>query len=515
MRFPNPMTAAGCLRDALCALSRRWRDALADPARANGALLVTLAVYVLVWTVYGAIAKGTQGLHFDMVEVIAWSRDLSFGYLKHPPLAAAVVWAWFAVFPVAEWSYYLLAMTMPALALWIMWHLSADYLDADKRIAGLALMMLVPFFNFHALKFNVNTVLMPLWAVTTFWFLRSFTTRGKVYAALAGLAAAAAMLGKYWSVLLLAGLIVAALSDRRRAAYFRSPAPWITIAAGLIVIAPHIGWLLEHDFAPFTYAMSVHGDKAFGNTLTAALGYLGGSLGYIALPLLVVLVATRGDRATLADMAWPADAGRRLAAAAFWAPFLLPAFAALATGTEITSLWSMSAWTLLPVLLLSSPRIVLRPADSQRLLLMAAALPLVALIISPAIAIMNRRDGAPPPAAQSHLLAIEVERIWHETTPLPLRFVGGDGDILLGVVAYAADRPRALMAGLAEPSETQLRQAGMVLLCFTGDQACLDGAKRSAGAAPSRTIQTSISQKSWGKALPARSYTMMVVPPRP
>ena len=46
--------------------------------------------------------------------------------------------------------------------------------------------MLVPFFNFHALKFNVNTVLMPLWAATTFWFLRSYQTRSALYAALAG-----------------------------------------------------------------------------------------------------------------------------------------------------------------------------------------------------------------------------------------------------------------------------------------------------------------------------------------
>ena len=65
------------------------------------------------------------------------------------------------MFPVAEWSYYLLAMAMPTLTLWIVWRLSADYLDAEKRVAGLALLMLVPFFNFHALKFNVNTVLMP------------------------------------------------------------------------------------------------------------------------------------------------------------------------------------------------------------------------------------------------------------------------------------------------------------------------------------------------------------------
>ena len=84
---------------------------------------------------------------------------------------------WFSVFPVAEWSYYLLAMLMPAIALWIVWRLSADYLDIEKRVIGLALLMLVPFFNFHALKFNVNTVLMPLWAATTLWFLRSYQTR--------------------------------------------------------------------------------------------------------------------------------------------------------------------------------------------------------------------------------------------------------------------------------------------------------------------------------------------------
>ena len=94
-----------------------------------------------------------------MTELIAWSRDLAWGY-KHPPLAAAlIVRLWFSVFPLAEWSYYLLAMLMPTLALWIVWRLSADYLDIEKRVAGLALLMLVPFFNFHALKFNVNTVL--------------------------------------------------------------------------------------------------------------------------------------------------------------------------------------------------------------------------------------------------------------------------------------------------------------------------------------------------------------------
>jgi hypothetical protein len=111
-------------------------------------------------------------------------------------------------------------------------------------------------------------------------------------------------------------------------------------------------------------------------------------------------------------------------------------------------------------------------------------------------------------------LAIEVERIWRQVTPQPLAFVGGDGDILLGVVAYAADKPRALLGGLAAPSAAHLRRAGMALLCFTGDQTCLNEARRVAGSAPSSSGQISITQKSWGTLLAPRSYTIIVVPPQ-
>ncbi len=87
------------------------------------------------------------------------------------------------------------------------------------------LLTFVPFYNFHALRFNANAVLIPFWALTTWFFLRSFDTRRAGWAVLAGAGAAAAMLGKYWSIFLLAGLAIAAVTDPRRSAYLRSPAP--------------------------------------------------------------------------------------------------------------------------------------------------------------------------------------------------------------------------------------------------------------------------------------------------
>src|SRR6476646_6547635 len=225
------MTLAGLSRIPLTPFER-FAEVLVDARRRDLAVLLALLCYVALWTAYAVLAHGSQDLHFDMGELIAWSREPAFGYVKHPPFAAWLVKAWFSVFPLKDWAYYLLAVVNATVGLWIAWIVSGRYLDGEKRAAGIALLTLVPFFNFHALKFNANTVLIPLWAITTWFFLRSFETRRIGWAALAGLAAAAAMLGKYWSIFLLTGLGLAALADPRRGAYFRSAAPWVTIAAG-------------------------------------------------------------------------------------------------------------------------------------------------------------------------------------------------------------------------------------------------------------------------------------------
>ena len=84
---------------------------------------------------------------------------------------------------------------------------------------------------------------------------------------LAGAGAAFCMVSKYWSIVLLAGLVVAALSDARRAAYFRSAAPWITVVTAIAVLSPHLGWLEKHDFSPVDYAMLVHGGHTVGDAV--------------------------------------------------------------------------------------------------------------------------------------------------------------------------------------------------------------------------------------------------------
>src|SRR5688572_14131532 len=97
-----------------------WRltVALCDPARRDRRVVAMIVGYVAAWTLYGVLAKGSQGIHFDMAELADWGRHPVGGYYKHPPLAPWVVGAWFSIFPRADWAYYLLTMTGVGVALW-------------------------------------------------------------------------------------------------------------------------------------------------------------------------------------------------------------------------------------------------------------------------------------------------------------------------------------------------------------------------------------------------------------
>ena len=194
----TPATSTG-LRDAAGTALGRLLDALCDRRRSGRTIILVLVVYCIVWTVFDVLAKASQDIHFDMGEMVAWSREVFLGTPKHPPLPAWIVRAWFDVFPLEPWAYALLAIATAAVALGAAWTLFGDYLDARKRAVAMALLMLIPFFNFLCFRYNANTAMLPWWALTTLFFLRSFETRRSGVAALAGVAAAGAMMVKYWS----------------------------------------------------------------------------------------------------------------------------------------------------------------------------------------------------------------------------------------------------------------------------------------------------------------------------
>src|SRR5260370_23082674 len=299
----------------------RLLDALSDPKGRGRTVVVVLAGYWAVWTLYAVVAKASQDFHFDMGEMVAWSREITFGTPKHPPLPAWLVGAWFSIFPLATWAYDLFAVGIATVSLWVAFAVSTRYLDGVKSAVGLALLTLVPFFNFHALKFNANSAMMPWWALTTWFFLRSFESRGLGFAALAGFAAAGAMLTKYWSVVLLAALAIGAASDPRRKLYFGSAAPLVTLSVGLAALSPHLVWLYLHGFGTFGYALESHPGTVL-EAFVSGIGYAAGALGYAVGSILLTALAAKPAPADVAAMLLPGGPRPRPALCAFFLPLM-------------------------------------------------------------------------------------------------------------------------------------------------------------------------------------------------
>lgn len=510
------MSAADIVRPGRNPFARLY-DALVDPARAERTMAFLLAAYAVVWTVYGTIAKSSQDLHFDIGEMFAWSHEVVWSAPTHPPLGPWIMRAWFAAMPVADWSFYLLAMIVATVALWVAWRIAGRYLSADKRVTGILLMTFLPFYNFHALKYNASSILTPFWAVTTSWFLLSFETRLPRWAALAGLGAAAAMLGKYWSICLLAGLALGALTDPRRAAYFRSAAPWITIVVGAAALAPHVVFVATHGFSTVSFAMTAH-ETTFAMAAGWSLYFLVSVIGYIAIPsVLGALVTWPPKPAAIRDSLCPADAARRIFYVIFWAPILVAAIVAVAVRSRLDPLWTMSGMTLLPILLLASPLLTVNRAAAIRLLALAIIFPLGALAASPIAAIVIHKNGVPNYQTQYSLIAKAVQQAWDARTDKPLRIVGSFRTVVDGSNPYFPSRPAtyATTSPWRTPwvDDARIARDGIALFCPQQEIPCVDEMKRYAARFNASIETVTLARHFFGTDDTPVKYDIAIIPP--
>lgn len=477
-----------------------------------------LAAYALTWTLYDVIARASQDIHYDMGEMVGWSRELALGSDKHPQLGAWIAGLWFWLFPEQDWSFYLLSNLLAAVTLWAAWKLSEGWLDQPKRVAGIAALMLMPFFNFFAWKYNANSILMPLWALTTLWFFRSVETHSAGAAAFAGLAAAAAMMGKYWTLFLLAGLGMSVFFRSDWRAYFRSPAPWTTIAAGFLALSPHLYWLVENRFPPLQYTLNSHAAASFAKFAENFAIYIVGLPGYAALALAAIWFVARPDAAAIKDTLLPPPGARRFAAVAFWAPVVLPLFAALAFYVDMSALWLMSSCTPLPVVLLSSPKLRISERAAAFMLALVLVFSTLAVVLAPLRALRIHAHGATNFGAHYQLIAKAIEEEWQAAARGPLRIVGSSGNLVYGTSFYLGDHPS--MLNVLDRKDTpyvtdeRIGEDGAALVCPIKKQACINAVNEiSKGYPEAYRVERTLTRYYFGVAGKPKQFLIVVIPP--
>src|SRR5690349_13903549 len=113
-----------------------------DPKTALWLVTGFAAVHAVLWTLVLCNLKAAQDVHMDVAEAFAWGQKFQFGYGKHPPLAGWVAGLWFRLFPVADWSTYLLAMTTLGCGLVVCSFIALRVVDYRRAFFGVVMLAL-------------------------------------------------------------------------------------------------------------------------------------------------------------------------------------------------------------------------------------------------------------------------------------------------------------------------------------------------------------------------------------
>jgi 4-amino-4-deoxy-L-arabinose transferase-like glycosyltransferase len=208
-----------------------------------------LIFFALCWT-FGADLSHTS-LLYDMTENYTWGKEMQMGYYKHPPLFAWISFLWLSLFGTNHLAYFSLSMFNSCIGLYFIFLLTKLLLDEKKAIYSLMLSSLILCYNIKALRFNANTILLPLFPATTYFFLKSLQNNKTINWILFGTLSALSILGKYSSVCLI--LTFGIYTLHKQQSIFKNPKLYLSIAIFLIIISPHIIWLFKTDFLTLSY----------------------------------------------------------------------------------------------------------------------------------------------------------------------------------------------------------------------------------------------------------------------
>jgi hypothetical protein len=210
-----------------------------------------VALHIGVWTALPALLY--PNLPLDLIEALVYGREWQLGYDKLPPLP------WWLVEIVDrvighDFAYYLLAQGVVVAAFAGVFAMARPLLGVIGGLVAVLIIDGLHYFNYTAAKFNHDVVQLPFWALAGFAFHRALRGGELRHWLLLGLAVGLSLWAKYFVAVLALPLGLFMLIDRDARKCLTTPGPYVALAAALVVIAPHLVWLVQNDFLPFAYA---------------------------------------------------------------------------------------------------------------------------------------------------------------------------------------------------------------------------------------------------------------------
>jgi 4-amino-4-deoxy-L-arabinose transferase-like glycosyltransferase len=482
-----------------------------------GIIFALFLANVAVWSIYSAISNMSSALHQDLTEAYAWGHEFQLGYFKHPPFWAWIAGIWFSFMPHRDWAFQLLALLNANIGLLGAWKLIGLFADGEKRVAATLLLLLTPFYTFLAGKYNANSIFLSLWPWTAYFLVRSVEEASLLPSAMLGTLAAADILSKYYAAILLVVCLIASIVHPNRRRYYASARPLVALGVCMVLVAPHIWWLMHTGFLPFHYFASKT-STLFFVSVGSSFTFLAGCL---ALQILVFGAVLLIKPFSLTEVAMTArerwrDSRFRCMVILALGPAILTAIMGPALHLRLDTNMGIGIFCLAPLLLLE----LNGPTEARRARQLSWVFVLVltvgAVLASPLVAYITFGDGRRTTSEPRYELAVEGTRIWHQITSTPLEIVTGNTAYASAVAFYSEDRPHQLIdfdfAYSPWLTKDDILRHGIMVICVKDDARCLAS---SAAIATARTTRVDIelSHAFAGRQAPPTSLVLTIVPP--
>ena len=217
-----------------------------------------LTSHIIIWILIPSFTN--LNLPLDTIEALAWGSNLDWGFNKHPPFSAFAVELFYQVFGNQDWAYYFLSQLFIISSFLIIFKLAIEFFD-NIYLAVISLLLLegIFFFNYTSPEFNVNISQLPFWALSILFTWRCIKNDKLTDYILLGIFMGLGFLSKYLFIYLISSITFLILYFKINKK-IKSLNFLITAPVFLLIIFPHLIWLVNNDFITIKYGLKRTGE---------------------------------------------------------------------------------------------------------------------------------------------------------------------------------------------------------------------------------------------------------------
>jgi len=440
--------------------------------RPAAAFAVFAALHAAVWTALPSVLY--KNLPLDLIEALTYGREWQLGYDKLPPLPWWVVEIVYRLFG-SDVAFYALSEVVILATFALVFATARPLIGALGALVAVLIIDGLHYFNYTAPKFNHDVIQLPFWALAGLAFHAGLRSGRIADWLLLGFALGVALWAKYFMVVLAVPLALFLLIDRDARRALATPGPWLAGVVALVVMAPHLIWLVRNDFLPFAYA-SARATQSHGvlDHVVHPLVFVASQVGAL-IPALAIAAPLRWPRSAPAAVKVD-DFDRRIVTLLAFGPAATLIALSAVTGRGLVAMWGYPLWLFLGLWIVMTVAAVI---DRRRLARIAAIWAVVfvglcAVFVADYTVLPKLDHRYRAAFFPGDRLSAEIVERFRAATGAPLRYVVASMWVGGNVAEYSTERPRVLIDGSPRRAPwidlADLKARGAAVVWVVGDR---------------------------------------------